>query len=376
MKLCVFPGGTLRSLSDKGELKPGYYNPENLFDEIHFITFTDQEVDAEKIKIVGGTARIFIHPVGSIKPHNVLSLRHDVLELARQIDPDAIRAYTTSMPGYYAAYCAKKLRRPFVLSLHTHFDDTRHIFWKTKQWKNWLVSTLMKHSVERFVVQNADHVICAYTYPRAYAEAYGAKKISVIYNKVYQDAFDRAVPTLKMDKPAVIFVGRLIPEKSPENLIRAIQHLDVNLIIIGNGPLYPHLMQLAEKLGVNQRVRFFPTVANTQIAGYYKSARVFALPLLWGGVAIPVLEAMAAGLPVIVSRSELDPNPEISSEVGLVVDNTPESFAEALGRVLSDATLYEELHQKSRSKFMTIEGRKMEKKEADIYRKLWHGGKQ
>ena len=61
MKLCIFPNDPLQAYFDKGEIKDRYYNPNNFFDEIHFITLTDNDVDVDKIQTIGGTAKIIIH---------------------------------------------------------------------------------------------------------------------------------------------------------------------------------------------------------------------------------------------------------------------------------------------------------------------------
>ncbi len=361
----------MRTFYEKGELKPRYYNPENFFDEVHFITFADKEVEPEKIKIVAGNAKPFIHNLGPLKPWSLLTKRSRVVEEVKKIKPDAIRAFTPALHGYFAAYAARKLKIPFVISLHGDFDrDARYFYWKTRQWKNWLQSTFMKLFTERFAISAADRVICAYSFPTRYAREYGAKNVTVIYNKVYAERFARAKPALKLDKPAVICVGRLIPEKNQQCLIRAMQNIDAYLILIGNGPEYDNLVALARELGVKNKVLFYKRVPNTRIAAYYKSASVFALPIKYGGVAIPVIEAMAAGLPIVVARPELDPHPEFASEVGFVIDNTPEAFTQKIDLLLKNKKLREKLARKAREKFTQIEGAKMEEKEALLYKEL------
>ena len=66
MKLCVFPNDPIQAYYDKGEIKERYYNPQNIFSEIHFITLIDQDIEASKIQVVGGKAKIIIHSVGKI----------------------------------------------------------------------------------------------------------------------------------------------------------------------------------------------------------------------------------------------------------------------------------------------------------------------
>ena len=50
MKLCVFPNDPLKEYFKKGEIKDRYFNPNNIFNEIHVISFTDSEIDEESIK--------------------------------------------------------------------------------------------------------------------------------------------------------------------------------------------------------------------------------------------------------------------------------------------------------------------------------------
>ena len=371
LRLCVFPGDAMKTFAVKGELKPRYYNPQDLFDEIHFMTFVEKDIEPEKVQLVAGRAKVFIHALGRLSVSAYLTKRQAVLRAVHSIHPDVIRAYTPSLHGFFAAYASRKLRIPYVMSLHGDFDrDTRYFFWKTGQYRKWLPSLAMKYFTERFAISSADRVICAYSFLLPYARAYGARDPVVIYNKVYAERFRKAKPALKLDKPAIICVGRMIPEKNQECLIRAMPGLSAYLILIGDGSEYPRLVSLAKSLGIEKQVLFFRSVPNVQIAPYYKSATIFALPIKYGGIAIPVIEAMAAGLPVVVARPELDPNPEFASEAGLVINNTPKDFHDAIKRLLNDASLRRRLSANGRRIFSRIEGRKMEQKEAGLYRDL------
>ena len=61
MKLCVFPNDPLLAYYEKGEIKSRYFNPKNLFDEIHVISMFNSDVEEEKVKIVAGNAKLKIH---------------------------------------------------------------------------------------------------------------------------------------------------------------------------------------------------------------------------------------------------------------------------------------------------------------------------
>ena len=70
MKLCVFPNDPLIAYYNKGEIKERYFNPCNIFDEIHVISFSDEEIEANKVRIMGGSADFIIHAIGKINPIN------------------------------------------------------------------------------------------------------------------------------------------------------------------------------------------------------------------------------------------------------------------------------------------------------------------
>jgi glycosyltransferase involved in cell wall biosynthesis len=368
--LCVFPGDCLKTFFAKGEVKERYYNPCDFFDEVHFVTFCEEEVDPEKVRSIVGKARIFVHPVGKLKPWSLWTAGRKIVSVVREIKPDAIRAYSASAQGFFAAFAAKKLGIPFVLSLHTNpAKDGRALSWRLGWWKNWLSFQYNKLFTEQFVLNSAEKVICVYEFAAAFALESGVprEKVEVIYNKVYAKKYSGVKPALKLSKPVVLFVGRLIPGKSPENLIRALPSLDVVLVMVGSGPLKEKLTGIADELGVKEKIIQYPSIPNKDLPAYFKSARVFALPIDYGGVAIPVIEAMAAGIPVVVSKPLLGSNAELSEEIGLVVENKPEAFANAINRLLKDGKLYSLLKRKGLEKFREIEGTKMERKEAGVY---------
>ena len=106
----------------------------------------------------------------------------------------------------------------------------------------------------------------------------------------------------------VICVARLIERKGQHQLIEAVKRLvddglDVTLDLIGTGDALEVNRQQAERLGVAERVRFAGYVPREDIAAHYAAAHVFVLPSYNEGMSVATLEAMAAGLPVIITRT-------------------------------------------------------------------------
>jgi glycosyltransferase involved in cell wall biosynthesis len=134
-----------------------------------------------------------------------------------------------------------------------------------------------------------------------------AVPVTIVPNGVDRNAF--APAQISDDGPLrILCVARLIERKGQEHLIRAVKRLtdegvDVTLDLVGTGDAQSEYEMLAQALGVADRVRFVGYVPREEIAAHYASAHVFCLPSYNEGMSVATLEAMAAGLPVVVSRT-------------------------------------------------------------------------
>lgn len=151
------------------------------------------------------------------------------------------------------------------------------------------------------------------------------------------------VPESLRGRPLILFVGRLIPKKRAELLIRAFHSIqgenNAGLVIIGDGPLRPALEALVRDLQLVDRVHFAGFVQPEQVWSWYARAHVFVLPSseTWGVV---VIEALAAGLQLIVS-DEVGCHPDVvvDGALGEVVPARDErALVEALRRQLHAST--------------------------------------
>ncbi len=149
-------------------------------------------------------------------------------------------------------------------------------------------------------------------------------------------------PSPASAKPYVLFLGRVNWKKGLDRLIPAIRHLpDTELVVAGNDEenYQPRMEALARETGVAERVRFIGAVGDTEKWRLIAGAQLLALPSYNENFGIVVLEAMAAGCPVVVT-------PEVGlaaavreSGAGLVVPGTPAALAEAMGTLLADETM-------------------------------------
>jgi glycosyltransferase involved in cell wall biosynthesis len=151
------------------------------------------------------------------------------------------------------------------------------------------------------------------------------------------------------DECIVLAVGRLSKEKAQIDLLRAFKNLrDMNpqinarLVIVGDGPERDSLEATALTLGISGCVIFAGQVRNVQL--YYAAANVLANPSHSEGSPYVLLEATAAGLPIIATSVGGVPEMVEDHESALVVPaRDPQAMAAAIARVLTDAHLAQRL---------------------------------
>ena len=371
-KICVLPNDSLKAYLEKGEIKRGYFNPCDFFDEVHVVSLFNNEVGSDEVSELAGSKRLLIHQLGKANLSNYHSYEKKVTELISRIDPLVIRAFNPHVQGWLGTKSAKTLGKPIVISLHTNYDQQRNQAWRTGKYPQFLKRLFSSKVMEPYCLRNADAVICVYHFIAPYAERMGCRNPKVIYNKVHLDRFfPEAVPALEGDLPLIFSVGGLIDQRDYTYLLEAVRDMDVRLLIIGDGPNRPKLDEYIERENLKDRVKIMRSVPNDQLAGYYTSADIFALPLVnLGGVSMTVLEAMACGLPVVMSKREGGP-PEAVDDAIYFVDNEPGDFKAAFERILADENLKSELKSKSIGAIKKIEGSKMEKKELAVYKSLF-----
>jgi phosphatidylinositol alpha-1,6-mannosyltransferase len=133
-------------------------------------------------------------------------------------------------------------------------------------------------------------------------------KVTIIPNGVDAELF-KPIGTKPLEGPLrILCVARLIRRKGQKYLIEAVKRLidedvDVVLELVGTGDEEDNYRSLVRDLGIANRVKFSGYVPREQIAGHYMRSDVFALPSFNEGMSVAALEAVAAGLPLIMTRT-------------------------------------------------------------------------
>ena len=154
----------------------------------------------------------------------------------------------------------------------------------------------------------------------------------------------------------VLCVARLMAGKGVLELVRALplvqREVPCRLVLVGDGPEASRIRELAEDLGVGGSVELPGYLGGEELARRYRSAAVFALPTsLPEGFPTAILEAMAAGLPVVTTASRGPADHLVEGQNALFVPaHDPAALACALIRLLRDDRLRGEMGEANRDK--------------------------
>ncbi len=173
-----------------------------------------------------------------------------------------------------------------------------------------------------------------------------------------------------LERPFVLSVGTLEPRKNLPTLIEAfarIARTDVDLVLVGATGWHTEIDELVRPLGTRARVLGF--LPNTDRDALYAGAAVFCYPSLFEGFGLPVLEAMAAGTPVVTSSGTA--TAEAAGDAGLLVDpRDVGAISAALDRVLGSEALASELAGAGRERAASFTWSRTAALTAEAYREL------
>lgn len=190
---------------------------------------------------------------------------------------------------------------------------------------------------ERLHVHRAERVVVtsAYSADRA-CEFYGLhQRPAIVPELIDLPGWRRrlAETPAQASRFTVLYVGRFYLRKRVDVLLRAAARLrdsipDLEVRIVGNGPCNRRWRELARELRLESTVTWLGDVTRSQLTAEYNRCHVFCLPSVQEGFGIVLLEAMAAGKPIVASRAGAIP--EVAPFATLVKPDDPIALAEGI----------------------------------------------
>lgn len=301
--------------------------------------------------------------------------------LLKKLDLDIIHVHSPFTMGRVGMHWANRHHIPLLFTYHTLYDQYAHYVPLAQE----LVREMALKFSNNFCNQ-CDHIVVPSTEVKELLHSYNIQTaISVIPTGVPLQKFQgkrvnwlRNNYDIPRENKILLFVGRLTREKNLEFLINAFQqvHMEMGsttLVLTAGGPLEDELKQLASNLGLVQgRDIIFtgPQPFDTLVDIYY-SSDLFVFSSITETQGLVLIEAMAAGLPVVAVRAYGVQDMVESGVDGILTACETQDFADAIIKILGDNKMYQYFQNNAMQKAESLSSRNMALKLERVYQDLF-----
>lgn len=251
---------------------------------------------------------------------------------------DVVQVNTPTPLGVLVARMGRKRGVPVVIGVHAQIETSSHHF----RGAGWLVSRIMRRWY-RWVYRQPVCLTAPTPFAANLARQFTNRPVVAVSNGL---ALDFEPPCLPKSRPAgsdrtVIYVGRLSPEKRPQDLVEIGRRLRRGTVlqIVGDGPMRTRLEAATRKHGANERIKFLGFVDEAHKTSLLDAAQVFLMQSPTELQSIATLEAMAHGCAVVAADHPTSAVPDWirSSRAGLVYPpEDPSGAARTIDALLDD----------------------------------------
>ena len=253
--------------------------------------------------------------------------------------PDVLHIHQEFGIGLYGYRYAKFRNIPYVYTMHTMYDD--YLYYVVP---NFAIPAAKKVAGKYFglLAKNAAEVTGPSKKVEQYMRSNGIyRRVHVVPNPVDLDTFDpeklNREESLEIRRKLgyadsdflVSFVGRIGREKGFDTLINYWKEAlsddkDIKLMIIGEGPDRPELMQMVKDLNLEDQIRFIGKIDHHELAPTLFCCDMYVTASLSDTNSISMLEAMALGMPVAHIKDELNQGQVVEGVNGYIYNNAQE----------------------------------------------------
>lgn len=259
---------------------------------------------------------------------------------------DVIHIHTPFVAHYSGTWLSKALDIPCVESYHTFFEEYLYHYIKFLP-RTWLKTLARRFS--RSQCNDVNHLIVPSTPMHKVLEGYGVNaRASIIPTGIIPENFSggdgqafREAHGIELDRPVMLYLGRVAHEKNIAFLVHVVAEVKktvgrVLLIIAGEGPAVNTLKKLVTQLGVSKNVMFIGYLTREkELPDCYTAANVFVFASRTETQGLVLLEAMAAGTPVVSTAVMGTADVLEDKEGALVSEENVRTFSKKVIRVLN-----------------------------------------
>ena len=259
------------------------------------------------------------------------------IEYAKQTDTPTIAIYHTDILAYSQYYIGDwffRSFRPIISAFIKRFSKNYDV--------NYFASRTMMARYRTVKVQHSEYFLfvgidCKKFQPQ-----------NICYNPIPND-----------NRPTLLFVGRIVPEKNVTQLLDAFSHIvaeipDVHLVFVGSGSQLEEIRQRAAEFGSG--ITVWGESMGTELLGWFARADVFVNPSCTENFCQTNLEALASGTPVVAARGGGNPEQVVDGLNGFLAEpDNPKDFAEKVITIFKDPALKAEMAKHARPSIMEFD---------------------
>jgi glycosyltransferase involved in cell wall biosynthesis len=300
-------------------------------------------------------------------------------QLIPKLRLDVIHTHHPFLLGQTAASKARDLNLPLVFTFHTQYHEyTHYVPFSQEQVQEFLKDRVMNWLRE--YMRKCQHIVIPSESMRSIlVNDYGlVDHFTVIPTGIdiapYKEADGSPLRTEWgwPDDKVIISVGRLAEEKNWGTLLQAFalalkEQQNLRLVLVGDGPQAQTLRQLADELGITERVLFTGSLPFAQVPTYLKAADLFAFASVTETQGLATLEAMAAGLPVVAVSGPGTSDIVDEGVQGYLVQNDPQDLAKRLVELICNPDAMSEFKTASLKKSRTFDNKRLARKMLKVY---------
>lgn len=262
-------------------------------------------------------------------------------KLLRRIKPDIIHCHHPAVLGVTGLRQAKKHKIPAAFTFHTQYEQYAHYFPFPEPLVRWAIRRQVRNFVNR-----VDLLITPAESVAELIHGYGlTNEIKILPNPVdlypYQNqvGIDIRERYSLGNSRLLLSVGRLSHEKNLELMLKSfalIPQENVKLMLVGTGPAEEALQKYAVDLGLSNKVIFTGCVEQEVLLAIYQTADLFLMTSTSETFGLVLIEAMAAGLPVVAVEAKGSKDNVTTGSNGVLTPEDPVRFAAAAQDLVAD----------------------------------------
>ncbi|MBN1698598.1 MAG: glycosyltransferase [Spirochaetales bacterium] len=299
------------------------------------------------------------------------------LKKIKNLNLDIIHFHTPLFMGLFATYLSRRLKIPLIQTYHTYIAEYVHYIPLPKK-----ILTPLAIRLSKFYCDYSVFVLSPSSIIKDVLLGYGVTSDIIILptgieqfnGKIRRNEETRKKYDIPLRKKILICVGRITKEKNFPFLIQAFAHIqkqvpDTILLFIGDGPVRGYLQNQAKKLGIGDKVIFLGYITRNEVMNILAASDIFIFASRTETQGLSLLEAMAAGTPVVAVKAMGVIDIVKNNKGGYLTDPDKHEFTKRVVELLRNAALYDRKSTEAKEVSEMYSSRRLTVQLLDCYQK-------